>query len=127
MTPNDFRTNFPEFADTARYPDASVSFWLTVAVQLVNAERWGPLTDLGRALVTAHHLVLGARDQQASAIGGVPGQMSGPLSSKTVDKVSGSYDTGATTLDNGGIWNLTSYGVRYLTLARSMGAGPMQF
>lgn len=127
MTPNDFRTDFPEFADTAQYPDASVSFWLTVAVQLVNAERWGPLTDLGQALVTAHHLVIGAHDRQAVAIGGVPGKMSGPQSSKTVDKVSGSYDTGAATLDNGGIWNLTSYGVRYLTLARSMGAGPMQF
>lgn len=126
MTPSQFRQDFPEFADTTKYPDSSVNFWLTVSVQLVSAARWGALTDQGIELCTAHHLVLGARGGQAAAVGGVPGQMTGPLSSKAVDKVSASYDTGAATIDDGGFWNLTSYGVRYLTLARTMGAGGFQ-
>ena len=121
-----FRTEFPEFTDTTRYPDSSVTAWLTGAVSLVNADRWGVLADLGQALVAAHHLVIGARDQQAAAVGGVPGTMTGPQSSKSVDKVSASYDTGAASLEGGGFWNLTSYGVRYLTLARTMGAGGFQ-
>ncbi len=126
MTPSQFRQDFPEFTDTAKYPDATVEFWLTVSASLVNACRWGVLTDQGIELCTAHHLVLGARDEQAANVGGIPGQMTGPLSSKAVDKVSASYDTGAATIDDGGFWNLTTYGVRYLTLAKMMGAGGIQ-
>ena len=126
MTPAKFREDFPEFDDTARYPDASVSFWLTVSASLVNECRWGVLTDQGIELCTAHHLVLAARDEQAASVGGIPGQMTGPLASKAVDKVSASYDTGAATIDDGGFWNLTTYGVRYLTLAKMMGAGGIQ-
>lgn len=84
------------------------------------------MTDQGIELCTAHHLVLAARDEATAAIGGTPGQVTGPQSSKAVDKVSASYDTGAATIDDAGMWNLTTYGVRYLTLARLMGAGGMQ-
>lgn len=126
MTADQFREDFPEFADKAKYPDPTVEFWLTVSASLVNPCRWGVLTDQGIELCTAHHLVLGARDEQAASVGGIPGQMTGPLSSKAVDKVSASYDTGAATIDDGGFWNLTTYGVRYLTLARMMGAGGIQ-
>ncbi|MGN5479517.1 DUF4054 domain-containing protein [Cupriavidus basilensis] len=122
-----FRKDFPEFADTTRYPDSQVSFWLNVSVSMVNPQRWGELTDLGIELCTAHNLVLGAKDVQAAAVGGILGQASGPLASKSVDKVSASYDTGAATIDDAGAWNLTGYGVRYLTLARLMGAGGLQF
>ena len=100
--------------------------WLTVAASLVNSSRWNELTNLGMELVTAHHLVLSMRDQTAAAVGGVPGVMTGPTSAKAVDKVSTSYDTGAATLDNAGFWALSSYGVRFLTLARMMGAGGLQ-
>ncbi|USE78842.1 DUF4054 domain-containing protein [Cupriavidus gilardii] len=121
-----FRQDFPEFSDTTKYPDAVVQFWLTVSVSLVNPCRWGVLTDQGIELCTAHHLVLAARDEQAVAVGGIPGQMTGPLSSKSVDKVSAGYDTGAATLDGAGFWALSSYGIRYLTLARMFGAGGIQ-
>ncbi|MDW3684900.1 DUF4054 domain-containing protein [Cupriavidus sp. CV2] len=121
-----FRQDFPEFSDTTRYTDAVVDFWLIVAVSLVNECRWGVLTDQGIELVTAHHLVLAARDEAAENVGGIPGQMTGPLASKSVDKVSSSYDTGAATIEDGGFWNLTSYGVRYLTLAKLMGMGGVQ-
>lgn len=125
-TPDQFRDDFPEFADTTTYPDTQVTLWLTVGSNLVNACRWRELTTLGIELVAAHHLVLGRRDQQAALVGGVPGQMTGPLSSKAVDKVSAGYDTGAATIDDAGFWNLTTYGVRYATLARMMGAGGIQ-
>ncbi|UQN68018.1 DUF4054 domain-containing protein [Burkholderia multivorans] len=126
MDVSQFRQAFPEFDDTTTYPDALVQFWMTVAVSLVNADRWGDLTDLGIALVTAHHLALAVKDQKMAAVGGVPGQVSGPQSSKAVDKVSASYDTAAVAINDGGFWNATMYGVRYLSLAMMMGAGGMQ-
>ncbi|CAJ0719394.1 hypothetical protein LMG6871_02834 [Ralstonia edaphis] len=126
MTPADFRTDFPEFTDSTKYTDASIQFWMGIAVSFVNPDRWGVLTDLGVALVTAHHLVLGQRDQAAAAVGGVPGEIKGPTASKSVDKVSVSYDTGAVALSDAGFWNLTTYGVRFMTIARAMGAGGMQ-
>jgi hypothetical protein len=126
LTPTQFRTDFPEFANTAIYPDSMVQAWLTVAASLVNATRWAELANIGMELVTAHHLVLGARDQNSAAVGGVPGLMTGPTSAKSVDKVSTSYDTGAASLDGAGFWSLSSYGIRYLTLARMFGAGGLQ-
>lgn len=127
MDPTTFRTAFPEFANAGIYPDSMVTAWITVATSLVNPTRWMELTDLGIQLVTAHHLTLGARDQNAAAAGGVPGIMTGPTNAKSVDKVSTSYDTGASVLDGAGFWALTSYGIRYLSLARMMGAGGLQF
>ncbi|MDN7433703.1 DUF4054 domain-containing protein [Burkholderia multivorans] len=126
MDVSQFRQSFPEFNDTTTYPDSLVQFWMTVAVSLVNADRWGELTDLGIALVTAHHLALAVKDQKMAAVGGVPGQVTGPQSSKAVDKVSASYDTAAVAIKDGGFWNATMYGVRYLSLAMMMGAGGMQ-
>ncbi|HEF4739548.1 TPA: DUF4054 domain-containing protein [Burkholderia multivorans] len=126
MDVSQFRQSFPEFDDTTTYPDSLVQFWMTVAVSLVNADRWGDLTDLGIALVTAHHLALAVKDQKMAAVGGVPGQVTGPQSSKAVDKVSASYDTAAVAIKDGGFWNATMYGVRYLSLAMMMGAGGMQ-
>jgi hypothetical protein len=126
VTPAQLRSDFPEFNDPTRYPDSLVQTWLTVAASLVNADRWVELTSIGIELVTAHHLVLSVRDQTAAAVGGAPGIMTGPTSAKAVDKVSTSYDTSAAAIDGGGFWNLTSYGVRYLTLARMFGAGGLQ-
>lgn len=126
MTPADFRTDFPEFTDSTKYTDASIEFWMGIAVSFVNPDRWGVLTDLGVALVTAHHLVMGQRDQVAAAVGGAPGEVKGPTASKSVDKVSVSYDAGAVALSDAGFWNLTTYGIRFMTIARTMGAGGMQ-
>ena len=126
MTPEQFRSDFPEFADTTKYSDASIAFQLTIATSLVNPCRWGVLTDQGIELCAAHFLVLARRDEATAEVGGIPGQVTGPLSSKAVDKVGASYDTGAATIDDAGMWNLTTYGVRFLTLARMMGAGGMQ-
>lgn len=121
-----FRANFTEFSDAAKYPDTLVDLWLGVGASLVNSARWCAMYDMGLQLCTAHHLVLSSRDEAAAAVGGVPGELTGPTASKSVDKVSVSYDTGAAALTDAGFWNLTSYGVRFLTLARMMGSGGIQ-
>jgi hypothetical protein len=123
---SDFRVTLSEFADTTAHPDASITIWLTLAVNMVNECRWGALYNLGVYLVTAHNLVLGARDQATIPAGGIPGEMTGAIASKSVDKVSVSYDTNAATLANAGEWALTSYGTRFLRLSRQMGAGVIQ-
>ncbi|AOY96859.1 hypothetical protein BKK79_35795 [Cupriavidus sp. USMAA2-4] len=126
MTPEQFRADFPEFSDTTKYPNTLIQMWLTVATSLVNPVRWMELTNLGLALVTAHHLVLAQRDGATADVGGTPGEVKGPTSSKSVDKVSVSYDTGAVALSDAGFWNMTSYGIRFLNFARMMGAGGLQ-
>lgn len=84
------------------------------------------LTDIGVGLVTAHHVALGTRNTNTSAVGGVPGQVAAPQSSKSVDKVSAGYDTAAVTNKDAGFWNSTMYGIQYYTLALTMGAGGLQ-
>jgi len=84
------------------------------------------LTNLGIELITAHQLVLSARDQLAASVGGIPGEVKGPTTSKSVDKVSVGYDASAVTLDDAGFWAMSAYGLRFLTLARMMGAGGLQ-
>lgn len=121
-----FRTTFPEFSDTTRYPSGAVTFWMGLGAKLLPPDRWEDLFDQGLALYTAHHLSMADMDQKAAAAGASPGQIKGPTTAKSVDKVSSSHDTAAVTLDGAGFWNLTSYGVRFLTLARCIGAGGIQ-
>lgn len=126
MTIEQFRRDFPEFTDASVYPDAQVQFWMTLAKRLVNETRWGDLTSQGIELATAHYLVLARRNQRVAEKGGIAGGQVGPESSKSVDKVSVSYDTAAARLDGGGAWNLTTYGIQYLNLCRLFGAGGLQ-
>lgn len=123
VTSAQLRSDFPEFANTTTYPDSLVNMWLTVANSLVNASRWMELTNLGLELVACHHLALSARDQAAATVGGIPGEVKGPTASKSVDKVSVSYDTSAVSLTDAGFWGMTRYGNQFLSLARMMGAG----
>lgn len=122
-TPVQFRSDFPEFASTS---DAQISTWLTVGASLVNAARWDELTTIGIELVAAHHLAIAMRAGAAGAAGGGAGTVSGPIASKSVDKVSVSYNTSSTQFEGEAFWNMTSYGIRYLGLARMMGAGGIQ-
>lgn len=126
VTAASFRTHYPEFVDSAVYTDSQIGYYLTIAVLLLNANRWKSLLDVGCELFIAHNLALEAIAQKTSAAGGVPGAMSGVVASKSVDKVSVSYDTSASIMPNAGHWNLTIYGARYIKLMRMFGAGPLQ-
>ncbi len=125
-SPSQFRSDFPEFADANTYSDGSISFWMNFATVLIDATRWAELADMGIELATAHHLVIASRDEKAGSTGASPGQVSGPITSKSVDRVSVSNDTSAVSLSDGGFWNMTSYGIRFLQLARMLGSGPIQ-
>lgn len=126
VTPASFREHFPEFVSAAIFPDGQITYWLSIAAIRLSACRWAELLDHGAELFVAHNLVLSAQAARSAAGGGVPGQAAGPTASKTVDKVSVSYDTGATSIEGGGDWNLTSYGRRFLQVARLIGAGGVQ-
>jgi hypothetical protein len=125
LTPAQFRLDFPEFSNPIQFQDSLITFWINNAANLINTCRWDTLATLGTELLVAHNLVLSARDQ-ASAVAGVPGEMTGPVSAKAVDKVSVSFDTNAAALPNAGDYNLTVYGVRFLRLARMIGSGGTQ-
>lgn len=115
-----FRADFPEFADTVKYPDGSVNFWLTFMGKLLNAARWADLLDMGLELATAHHLIINAKNQKSA------GGILAPISSKSVDTVSVSFDTKAVTLENAGHWATTNYGQRFWQLLMMAGAGGVQ-
>ena len=122
----DFRTAFPEFADSVRFTDQAVAIQVAIAVLRLPVDRWDNLYDHGCGLFVAHAMSLQDRAARTAAAGGSPGTISAPLTSKTVDKVSASYDTSAESLVDGGYWNQTSYGIQFLQLARMIGAGGIQ-
>lgn len=124
LTASQFRDQFPEFCDTTTYPEDIVSRWIGIAVKLLPESRWQDMLDVGVGLYTAHHLAIQTRNMKAGA---TPGQVSGVIASKAVDKVSVSYDTSAASLGlNAGHWALTVYGNQFLTLARMAGTGGIQ-
>jgi len=118
-----FRTQFAAFADEADYPDETIDLWLGVAAAFVDPARWGTLADLGMALYAAHNISLDKRERETAAVGGAPGQNSGPLAQKSVDKAAATYDTAAASHEGGDNYNLTTYGTRYLHLAKLAGIG----
>jgi len=126
VTAATFRVNFPAFASTTTFPDSEIDFWISLGVLLHDAGRWGNLLDFGIQLFVAHNLSLEASGATASAGGQAPGQVQGPLTSATVDKVSYSRDPGAAMDPANGHWNLTTYGLRWVRLMRMIGAGPLQ-
>lgn len=121
-----FRQDYPEFADVAAYPDAAVLRWVTLAEKLLPECRWADLWPLGTELFTAHYLVTGARAMKAAASGVGLGGTGAPISSKSVDKVSVSYDNALVSLEDAGFWGTTGYGIQFLQWARLVGMGGLQ-
>lgn len=127
MDINTFRTDYPEFANTTLYPNSGVTYWLTLAGKLLNADRWYDLLDTGTELFVAHNLVLERQAQASAATGAPPGVTTGAVASKTVDKVTVAYDVASGIEADAGHWNQTIYGTRFISLARMVGSGGMQF
>lgn len=121
-----FRQAFPAFASPVDYPEPMVTLWLDTATQLVNASRWGALTDLGVQLAAAHYLAIESKAAKSGQAGQTPGGSVGILTSKSAQGVSGSYDVSTATEKDAGHWNMTTYGLRFYRLAKLMGAGPLQ-
>lgn len=123
MDASTFRSDFPEFSDSTAYPDAQVSYWLGIGSKMLRLDAWDELLGHGLELFTAHHLVLARQNAKAAAKGVVAGANSGPQSSKSVDRVSASYDTHSASIEGAGHWNLTTYGTQFIQLARMVGIG----
>lgn len=138
ITPATFRADFPEFAAVGPYADRVIAYWIAISAFFFNTDLWGtgatvatapPTTiyDFGVELFVAHHLAIDRRNAMAAAAGGVPGEATGPVSSKSVGQVSISYDTGASAVKDADFWNLTVYGQQYIRLARQIGSAPQHF
>ncbi len=122
VTVADFRTAFPAFKSPAQWPAEEIQFWLDLGVRLMDAYRWGDTISYGLQLFVAHNLALGFMSDQGSGGGQAPGQVVGPVSSASVDKVSYSRNASAAMDPANGHWNLTTYGLRYIRLVNMFGA-----
>lgn len=121
--PATFRSHFPAFADTARYPDATVQFFLDLGTAMCNPDRWLNFQQYGAELVCAHFLAMQQLAMQGGATTGVPGLATGPRSSKSVSKVSVGYDVGITAIEGAGPFNYTMYGQEYWRMVLLVGTG----
>lgn len=128
LTPAQLRADFPEFSSTTVYPDGMLTFWISIATQLVaNAVRWGTLITFGQELFVAHNLVIEAQGLADVSVGNQPGSsLTGPISARSTDKVSINYDTQAAMEKDAGHWNLSVYGKRFWRLAEMVGMGGVQ-
>ena len=125
-----FAADFPEFAPAAL---AQWGFASAFANAVLDPSVWGPSApagqplsqyDLAYELVVAHNLALAALSAQ-SAKGGVPGLSKGIATSKSAGPISTSLDANVGSAKDGGHWNLTTYGVRFIEWAVLVGNVPM--
>lgn len=121
-----FRNDFPEFLSSTQYTDPQITFWLGIGNKLLSAQAWGELLDHGLELFVAHHMTMGQQNAASTANGAAPGQNTGVVTAKAVDKVSVTYDASVGIFENAGHYNLTTYGLQFMQLARMIGAGGVQ-
>lgn len=121
-----FRALLPEFADSSVFADESIGPWLWIATQQLDPARWGVMFNIGVSWFVAHQLALQRQATLVARRGGVPGMALGVVSSKSVNGVSVSYDTNLGGIAGSGDWNLTTYGIRFLSFARMFGSGGVQ-
>lgn len=94
---SDFRRDFPQFADPAKYPEAQIQFRLNLADELLSENVTGKkLFPYFAGLFVAHYMTLWAAD------------------------------TSATLNPDAGFWNNTRYGAEFYQLITMFGAGGRQ-
>lgn len=125
-TVSDFRRDFPQFSDETKYPNAVIQFRLNLADFLIDGSAMGDLFPYIAELFVAHYLALYSSDSRAALAGGAGGSNSGILTSKSVDKVSMSYDTSATLDPDAKFWNNTRYGSEFWQYISMFGYGGIQ-
>ncbi len=121
-----FRLAFPEFTDTAKYPDTQITFWATIAEKMVVQNIWTTMYVTGVQLYVAHEITLAAQNVKTSTAGGTPGTFGGVANSKTVGGASIGFDSTVTSEKNAGWWNLTNYGKQFYRFMMIFGAGAIQ-
>lgn len=126
VTNAQFLKDYPEFKDSIAYPESAITYYLTWATVLMNADRWGSVLPLGVELYAAHFLSEEYLAYRNSQVGQAAGAVSGPIQSKSVDKVALTYDVSAVIDTDAGDWNTTMYGRRLWRLIQMAGMGPIQ-
>ncbi|VUT17279.1 hypothetical protein SB6413_02226 [Klebsiella pasteurii] len=126
-TPEQFRAAFPQFDDETKYPTPMIQARLALADALLSESRFGEdVFPYVVGLYVAHYLYLYAADMRGLAVGTAGGANSGVQTSKSVDKVSVSYDASATLDPNAGFWNNSRYGSEFWEYLMLFGAGAIQ-
>lgn len=125
-TVSDFRRDFPQFSDATKYPDAVIQFRLNLADMLIDGSAMGDMFRYLAELFVAHYMVLNAADTTAGVLGGAGGATSGVVASKSVDKVSVSYDNSSTLNADAGFWNFSRYGAEFWQILQLFGYGGVQ-
>lgn len=143
LTVGQFRIDYPAFADTNRFTDAEIQFYIDIACAppnmsyAINQHRWGQFFYLGLNLFVAHNLaVADMMQQRAGSPGGLAGGPgysvtytplvgSGVATSKSVNGVSVSYDQSIGMEKDAGWWGLTPWGNQFLYYLRLAGAAPI--
>ena len=125
MTIAEFRQRYPSFT-SALYPDSAVQIRLALADKFFSETLWNDplIRNHAMGLYTAHYLEF--QGSKASGGSGTNGAVMGVVSSKSVDGVSVSYDTGSSAWAGAGFWNATPYGRELWDLMGIYGAGARQ-
>lgn len=84
------------------------------------------LYEIGTELLVCHHLVLERQAGKSARRGAPPGVSRGAISAEGAGGANVNYDSASALLKDAGHYNLTTYGTRYLSLLRLVGAGPIQ-
>jgi hypothetical protein len=121
-----FRTQFPEFADSVKYPTQMIEFWAGLAEAQVRQSVWKTQWTMGVSLYTAHEITIAAQAALTGKLGGTPGTFGGIANTKTVGSVTVGYDSQSTSEKDAGWYNKTTYGQQFYRLARLFGAGGIQ-
>jgi hypothetical protein len=119
----DFVSAFPEFSNATTYPTTQINFWIPIGYEQLNAYRFGAQIGLAVMLFVAHNVVLSAREAAAANAGQIVGEVKGPVTAKSVDKVSVSFSSD-TAIEGAGAWNFTTYGQRLYRMIKAYSAGP---
>ncbi|WP_336818105.1 DUF4054 domain-containing protein [Cedecea sp. MMO-103] len=126
-TPEKFRADFPLFADATKYPTLMIQARLSLADVLMSESRFGEeIFPYVVGLFVAHYMALHAADSRSSAAGASGGVNNGVQTSKSVDKVSVSYDASSTLNPDAAFWNNTRYGSEFWEYLMIFGAGAIQ-
>jgi hypothetical protein len=126
LTTQQFRVDFTEFSSTQQYPNSMIQFYIDLSSKMLNVERFLDSFVYAQELFIAHTCTIEARAIKEASGGGIPGTMvAGIPTSKSVDKVSVSYDTNAIMDKAAGHWNMSVYGIRLWQLMGLFGAGPV--
>ena len=119
ITKDDFRIFCPDVQAT----DPEIDLWLSEAQAALPESRWRNLWRRGVVYYAAYNIVL----TQMIAKGGSSGlaAMTGTPTSKSVDGISQSYNSGAISFGDTGIKNACAYGLLYLDLVQKAVVGAL--